>query len=52
MTALGLFHRTISEVEDAILRARARQAYRTLGEPAEERAAADLNRWPALREKA
>jgi hypothetical protein len=31
---LGLFHRTISEVEDAILQAKARQAYRTQGEPA------------------
>ncbi|WP_328651321.1 hypothetical protein OG598_24975 [Micromonospora sp. NBC_00330] len=38
VNALGLFHRTISEVEDAILQAKARQAYRSAGEPAEERA--------------
>ncbi|WP_431905581.1 hypothetical protein [Micromonospora carbonacea] len=50
MTALGLFHRTISEVEDAILQARARQAYRTAGEPGEEQAA-DLTRWPVVGKK-
>ncbi len=50
VTALGLFHRTISEVEDAILQARARQAYRTAGEPGEEQAA-DLTRWPVVGKK-
>ncbi|MFJ6198848.1 hypothetical protein [Micromonospora sp. NPDC092111] len=34
--ALALFHRTISEVEDAILQAKARQAYRMKEDPAEE----------------
>ncbi len=46
VTALGLFHRTISEVEDAILQAKARQVYRMQGEPA-----GDLNRWPAVGNK-
>ncbi|RZT77963.1 hypothetical protein EV382_1139 [Micromonospora violae] len=46
MSALGLFHRTISEVEDAILQAKAWQAYRTAGD-----SAADLNRWPAVGSK-
>ncbi|MET8362873.1 hypothetical protein ABZU53_04805 [Micromonospora sp. NPDC005194] len=39
-------------MEDAILQARARQAYRTAGEPADgDEQAADLKRWPAVESK-
>ncbi|MEH1098213.1 hypothetical protein [Micromonospora sp. CPCC 205561] len=56
VTALGLFHRTISEVEDAILHAKARQAYRTAevlaGDQADiEEQGVDLNRWLAVGSK-
>jgi hypothetical protein len=45
--ALAKFHRTISEVEDAILQAKARQAYRTAEHPAEDQAV-DPTRFPAV----
>ncbi|KOX14988.1 hypothetical protein ADK66_03030 [Micromonospora sp. NRRL B-16802] len=56
VNALGLFHRTISEVENAILQARARQMYRAAGESAEEPADTEeqtfnADHFPVLRSK-